>query len=43
MQVAEKSTWLQPETQESPLHFPLKPNNQWLTKPNIPETQSVVV
>lgn len=43
MQAAEKPTWLQSETQESPSRFPLKPNNQRLTKPNIPETQSVVV
>ena len=28
MQVAEKFTWLQSETHESPLHFPLKPHNQ---------------
>lgn len=36
------STWLQKsETQKPPLYFPLKPNNQSLTKPNIPQTQRV--
>ena len=35
-QVAQHPLGYNSETWDSPLHFPLKPNNQSFTKPNIP-------